>query len=64
MLFGVELREELAHHASEQVITRPGMKDRDWTADEAEFKLLLVPLKVHAVLSFPRVGLLMKRTSR
>ena len=64
MLLGAELREELAHHAAEHVIARAGMKDRDWAANEPEFKLVLVPLEVHAVLSFPRLGLLMKGSAR
>lgn len=60
MLLGAELREELADHSTMHPTVRERTEDRDWAADEAEFKLVLVPLKVHAVLSFPRVGLLMK----
>jgi hypothetical protein len=64
MFLSAELGEHLPNHAPKHLVVRTDMEDGHRAADAPEFKLLLVPVKVHEILSIPRMGWLKKGLPR
>jgi hypothetical protein len=56
MFLSAEIGEHLPNHAPKHLVVRTDMEDGHRAADAPEFELLLIPVKVHAVLSFTHVG--------